>query len=80
MLIGLNLSSAKVTKTNSEIANDKSALLIVKKFVTNSLNIFLFKNKKIAVRSGRNIGTTNKKSKTILLIHLVHRLKLRIVF
>ena len=80
MLIGLNLSSAKVTKAKNEIANDKSALFNVKKLVTNSLNIFLFKNKKIAVRSGRNIGSINKNSKTILLIHLAHQRRLRIVF
>lgn len=63
-----------------EIANDKSALFNVKKLVTNSLKIFLFMNKKIAVRSGRNIGSVNKKSKTNLLLHLIHQQRPKIVF
>ena len=46
MLIGLNLSRAKVPKAKNEIANDKSALFKVKKLVTNSLNIFYLKIKK----------------------------------
>ena len=54
---GLNLSSASVKNEYEAIANANNAPFNVKKLVTNSLNNFLFNNKKIDVRSGRKIGS-----------------------
>ena len=59
---GLNLSSASAINEYAAIANANNAPFNVKKLVTNSLNNFLFKNKKNDVRSGRKIGSKKSNS------------------
>ena len=46
------------------MAKDNKALFKVKKLVISSLNKFLLKNKNIAVKKGRKIGSKNSNSKS----------------